>query len=83
VLCNTLNKVNKSGIPLNVFIYFIYRLFNYAFSSSDYIALNDGMISEELIGKDVEGNEHGLICLKGVKKTMETCSQNSCSPTDI
>jgi hypothetical protein len=40
---------------------FICALFNYATSSSDYIAANDRMISESQIRKDVKGSGHDLI----------------------
>jgi hypothetical protein len=37
-------------------IYVPLRLFKDAVSSSDYVASNDGMISEQWIGKDMEGS---------------------------
>jgi hypothetical protein len=40
---------------------FVCSLFNDTVSSSDYISLNDGMITEKWHGKDMEGNNCGLI----------------------
>jgi hypothetical protein len=36
-------------------------LFNDTVSSSDYIALNDNVINEQWIWKDMEGSGHGLV----------------------
>jgi hypothetical protein len=59
-------------------------------SNSDYIASNEGVVSEWWIGKDVEGSVHGLIsryypsiCLEKRKKTTKNLSQDSCLRVDI
>jgi hypothetical protein len=44
-----------------IFYLIICNLFNDAVSSSDYIILIDGMISEWRIGRNMEGSGHGLI----------------------
>jgi hypothetical protein len=41
--------------------YYIYFLFNCAINTSEYTSLMDWMISELLIGMDVEGSGCGLI----------------------
>jgi hypothetical protein len=54
------------------------------FSNLDYIAPNEGMISEWWIGKDLEGSDRVLILmyypgifLEGLRKVTKTLSQNS------
>jgi hypothetical protein len=42
------------------YIAIIFGLFNDAVSGSDYMALNSRITSEQRIGKDVEGNCHGI-----------------------
>jgi hypothetical protein len=44
-----------------LFIYFVVYLTMLFFSNSDYTALNERMISESPIGKDMERSSHGLI----------------------
>jgi hypothetical protein len=41
-------------------VYFIFGLFNDTFDYSDYVP-SDDMISEQYIGKDVQGSGRGLI----------------------
>jgi hypothetical protein len=39
---------------------FVYDLSNYAVSNSVHVALNGKVISEYLIGKDLQGRGHGV-----------------------
>jgi hypothetical protein len=54
---------------------FIYALFNYAVSSSVYIASNDKIVNEYRIGKDVEGSGRFLIKCKIQEFALKGCGK--------
>jgi hypothetical protein len=58
---------------------FIYGLLKDTISNSDYVALSDGMVCEQWIGKSVEQSSHGLIwgtTLQELRKTMKNLNQD-------
>jgi hypothetical protein len=67
----------------SIFVKFIYGLFKDTDSNSDYIPLNDGMIWEEWIGKNVEKKQpwpnlryYPGIYPEELRKTMKNLSQD-------